>query len=133
MSVIKRLILSEFTLWGRDLVSVIRIRESPYYRGFLKKICDKFVETLETVRNREVSVPRGSTVFLFFFDGSFSLLSYFIFQMYIENHIKNYFGRHIINSNTVGSRVGRSRGYKLRSIGEKTPKLSYMCAFHGVK
>ena len=53
--------------------------------------------------------------------------------MYIENHIKHYFGRHFINSNTVGSRVGRSRGYKLRSIGEKTPKLSYMCAFHGVK
>ena len=41
-----------------DLVSVVRIRESPYYRGSIKN----FVGTLETVRNREVSVPRGSTV-----------------------------------------------------------------------
>ena len=53
MSVIKRLSLYEFTHWGRDLVSVVRIRESPYYR---KKIYENFVETLETVRNREVSV-----------------------------------------------------------------------------
>ena len=28
--------------------------------------------------------------------------------MCIENHIKHYFGRHFINSNTVGSRAGRS-------------------------
>ena len=70
----------EFTLWGRDLVSVIRIRKSPYYRGFfLQKIYENFVGTLETVRNREVSVPRGSSVFLFFID-SFSLLSFFIFK-----------------------------------------------------
>ena len=63
MSVIKRLSFYEFTLRGRDLVSVVRIRESPYYGGvFLKKICENFVGTLETVRNREVSVPRGSTV-----------------------------------------------------------------------
>ena len=40
-------------------MSVVRIRESPYYR---KKIYENFVETLETVRNREVSLPRGSTV-----------------------------------------------------------------------
>ena len=53
MSVIKRLSLYEFTFWGRDLVSVVRVRESPYYR---KKIHENFVETLETVRNREVSV-----------------------------------------------------------------------------
>ena len=33
--------------------------------GFLKKIYqENFVGTLETVRNREVSVPRGSTVSL---------------------------------------------------------------------
>ena len=45
-------------------MSVVRVRESPYYRGFfLKKIYENFVGTLETVRNREVSVPRGSTVF----------------------------------------------------------------------
>ena len=31
--------------------------------GFLKKIYENFVGTLETVRNIEVSVPRGSTVF----------------------------------------------------------------------
>ena len=63
MSVIKRLSFYEFTLRGRDLVSVVRIRESPYYGGiFLKKIYENFVGTLETVRNREVSVTRGSTV-----------------------------------------------------------------------
>ena len=58
----EELSLYEFTLWGRDLVSVVRIRESPYYGGFLKKIDENFVGTLETVRNRQVSVPRGSTV-----------------------------------------------------------------------
>ena len=30
--------LYEFILWGRDLVSVVGIRESPYYRVFFKKI-----------------------------------------------------------------------------------------------
>ena len=56
VSVIKRLSLYEFTLWGRDLVSVVRIRESPYYRGFLMKIYGNYVGTLETVRNRGVRV-----------------------------------------------------------------------------
>ena len=58
MSVIKRLSLYEFTLYGQDLVSTVRIRESPYYRGFffLKKIYESFAGTLEIVRNREVSV-----------------------------------------------------------------------------
>ena len=57
VSVVKRLSLYEFTLWGRDLVSVVRIRESPYYRGFfVKKIHETFVATLESVRKREVSV-----------------------------------------------------------------------------
>ena len=38
-------------------MSVVRIRESPYYRGFFsKKIYKNFVGTVETVRNREVSV-----------------------------------------------------------------------------
>ena len=37
MSVIERLRLCEFTLWGRDLVSIVRIRESPYYRGFFER------------------------------------------------------------------------------------------------
>ena len=59
MSVIKRLSSYEFALWGRDLVSLVRIRESQYYG---KKIYENFVETLETVRNKEVSLPRGSTV-----------------------------------------------------------------------
>ena len=46
-SVIKRyLSLYEFTLWGQDLVSIVRIRES-----ILKKIYENFVGTLETVRN----------------------------------------------------------------------------------
>ena len=46
-------------LWGRDLtdlVSVVRITENPYYRGFFKKIYENFVGTLETVRKREVFV-----------------------------------------------------------------------------
>ena len=34
VSVIKRLSLYEITLRGRDFVSVVRIRESRYYRGF---------------------------------------------------------------------------------------------------
>ena len=37
-------------------IRLIRIR--------IKKIHENFVGTLETVRNREVSVPRGSTEFL---------------------------------------------------------------------
>ena len=67
MSVVKRLGLYKFTLWGRYLVSVVLIKENPYYRGFffLKKIYENFVGTLETVRNIEVSVPRGSTVVYF--------------------------------------------------------------------
>ena len=63
VSVIKRLSLYKFILWGRDLVSVVRIRESPYYRGFFKENIWQFVGTLETVRNRQVSVPKGSSVF----------------------------------------------------------------------
>ena len=83
MSVIKRLILYEFTLRGQDSASVIRIRESPFYRGFFKKIHHNFVETLETVRNREASVPRGSTVFLFFFD-SFSSCPILFFKYVLK-------------------------------------------------
>ena len=57
MSIIKRSSLYEFTLWGQDLESVVRIRESPYFRGsFLKKRYENFVGTLETDRNIEVSV-----------------------------------------------------------------------------
>ena len=42
----------EFTLWGQDLLSVVRIREGLYFRGsFLKKIYENFVGTLETVHN----------------------------------------------------------------------------------
>ena len=39
------------------------LTESPYYSEvFLKKIYENFVGTLETVRKREVFVPRGLTV-----------------------------------------------------------------------
>ena len=56
----KRLSLYEFTLWGRDLVSVVHIRESLYSRGFFfNKIYENFVGTLETVCNIEVSVFKG--------------------------------------------------------------------------
>ena len=51
VSIIKRLSSYEFTLWGRDLVFVVRIMEF-----FLKKIYDNFVGILKTVRNREVPV-----------------------------------------------------------------------------
>ena len=43
VSVIKRLSLYEFSLWVRDFVSVVRIRQSRYYGGFLKKIYENFV------------------------------------------------------------------------------------------
>ena len=57
VSVIKRLSLYEITLWGRDFVSVVRIRESRYYGVFFfKKTHENFVRTLETVCNREESV-----------------------------------------------------------------------------
>ena len=55
VSVIKRLSLYEFTLYGQDLVSIVRIIEGFF---FLKKIYESFAGTLETVRNREVSVQR---------------------------------------------------------------------------
>ena len=53
--VIKRLLsLYEFTPWGRDLLSVVRIRESPYYRGFFfKENIGEFFRDMETVRNIE--------------------------------------------------------------------------------
>ena len=34
---IKRLNLYGFALWGRYLVSVVRIREDPYYRGVIDR------------------------------------------------------------------------------------------------
>ena len=41
-------------------MTVVRI-ESPYYRGFLKKIYENFVGTLEVARNGEVSVLERCT------------------------------------------------------------------------
>ena len=53
----KELILYEFTLWGRDLVSVVHIRETPYYSGFSQReYILNFVGTLKTVHKREASV-----------------------------------------------------------------------------
>ena len=37
VNAIKRLRLYVFALWGQDLVSVVRIREGPYYRGFFNE------------------------------------------------------------------------------------------------
>ena len=34
VSVTSNTFILDFTLWGWDLVSIVRIRESPYYRGF---------------------------------------------------------------------------------------------------
>ena len=71
VSVIKRLSLYEFTIWGRDLVSVFRIdsRESVLYTFFLRKSMrilsgQKIVLNMEVqIRIREVSIPIGSTVY----------------------------------------------------------------------
>ena len=57
MSVIGRLSLYEFTLWGRDLVSVQSVLERVrIIEVFLMKIYGNFVGTLETVRNRGVRI-----------------------------------------------------------------------------
>ena len=57
-------------------MSVVRIRESPHYRGFfLKKIYENFVGTLETVHDIEVSVLETCPyreVRLYFFFSSYS-------------------------------------------------------------
>ena len=34
MSAITRLSLYKFSLWGQDFVSVVRVMEGPYYRGY---------------------------------------------------------------------------------------------------
>ena len=59
---VKIKVMHVFSPWGRNLVSVVRIRNSVLQRFFLKNIYENFVGTLETVHNRQVSVPRGSTV-----------------------------------------------------------------------
>ena len=51
VSVIKRLCLYEFTIWGRDLVSVVLVIEFVF-----KEIYENLVGTLKTVRNIEVAV-----------------------------------------------------------------------------
>ena len=67
VSVIKRLSLYEFTLWGRVFVFVVRIRASQYYGGFFLRNYMRILSghwklsVIERVRIREVSVPRGST------------------------------------------------------------------------
>ena len=66
--IINRLSLYEFAPKGRDFVSVVRIREGPYYRGFfLEEVFENFVGTEETVRIGEVSVSRGWSVLYGFF------------------------------------------------------------------
>ncbi len=57
VSVIKRNKFIRICFLGPSLVSVVRIREGPYYRGFfLKKIYEDFVGTSEIVSYREVAV-----------------------------------------------------------------------------
>ena len=62
VSIIKRLSLYKFTLEPRFSVHCLYQRESVLWRVFFKKLYENFVAALETVRYREVSVPRGSTV-----------------------------------------------------------------------
>ena len=45
VSVKKRLSLYEFAPKGRDFVSVVHIREGPYYRGFFEERYENFVGT----------------------------------------------------------------------------------------
>ena len=40
-----RLNLYEFAAWGQDLVSIVRFRKGPYYRGFLEEMYEDFVAT----------------------------------------------------------------------------------------
>ena len=61
MSVIKKLNLCEFTLWGRDLVTVVSVSRVRIIEVFLKKIYENFVGTLEVARNGEVSVLERRT------------------------------------------------------------------------
>ena len=49
--------------WSFQKVGYVPLR-TPFALLFFKKINENFVGTLETVRNRDVSVPRRSTVFL---------------------------------------------------------------------
>ena len=62
VSIIKRLSFYEFAPEGRDFVSVVRVREGPYYRGFFKRKCVRILSvqrklsTLERCPYREVRV-----------------------------------------------------------------------------
>ena len=51
-----------YSLEPRFSVHCLYQRESVLWRVFFKKLYENFVAALETVRYREVSVPRGSTV-----------------------------------------------------------------------
>ena len=63
MSVIKRLSLYEFTFWAEIWCPLSVLEKVRIIEFLVKKIYENFVGTLESVRNIEVSVPRGSTVF----------------------------------------------------------------------
>ena len=85
VSVIKRLILYEFTLWGQDSTSVIRIRESPYYRAFLRKYMTILSRrwklfVIERCPYREVP--------LYFFSSSilFPLVLFYFLNMYWKSY-----------------------------------------------
>ena len=54
----KRLIsIYAFALWGQDLVSVVSIREGPYYRGFSFKVAPYIFNILETLSFNGVIEP----------------------------------------------------------------------------
>ena len=52
----------EFSLWGRDFTSVVRITEGPYYRDYFYKECMGIFPGPSELSIREVPVRRGSTV-----------------------------------------------------------------------
>ena len=54
VSVIKRLSLYEFTLWGRDLLSVVRIIEGFFFKENIGKLCRDIGNCLKLCPYREV-------------------------------------------------------------------------------
>ena len=80
MSIIKRLSLYEFASRGQDFVSLVLIREGPYYRGF--SVLEEMYENFSVHRKLSVieSCPYrgGSTVFV--------KHAYVVFTGFYKNH-----------------------------------------------
>ena len=108
VSVIKGLHLYEFAPKGRDFVFVVCVREGAYYRGFFRGNVWEFCWYVGNcpywrgVRISEVSVWRGSTVFIFF--------SIYFFIYFISLRGRRWKGKGKGEFFRVRERVGRARG-----------------------